>query len=111
MKIIDLFKKKSKVLSFELFPPKRDGDLEELFKTIEQLKRLNPDYVSITYGAGGSSRDTTYGIAVRLKETGLLPLMHFTCVGHSRAEIKKLLDQLKSAGIENLLALRGDPPK
>lgn len=111
MKILDLFKEKKRVLSFELFPPKRDGDLEELFKTIEQLKKISPDYISITYGAGGSSRDTTYGIAVRLKETGLLPLMHFTCVGHSREEIKKLLDQLRSAGIENLLGLRGDPPK
>ena len=111
MKIIELFKQKNRVLSFELFPPKRDGDLEELYKTIEQLKQLNPDYISITYGAGGSSRDTTYGIAVRLKEMGVLPLMHFTCVGHSREEIKKLLDQLKGAGIENLLALRGDPPK
>ena len=111
MKILDIFNRKKRVLSFELFPPKRDGDLEELFKTIEQLKAMGPDYISITYGAGGSSRDTTYGIAVRLKETGVLPLMHFTCVGHSRAEIKILLDQLRSAGIENLLALRGDPPK
>lgn len=111
MKIRDIFNRKPRVLSFELFPPKRDGNLEVLFQTVEQLKELKPDYVSITYGAGGSTRDMTFDIAVRLKETGLLPLMHFTCVGHSRPEIKQLLDKVKAAGIENLLALRGDPPK
>ena len=111
MKIKELFSEKKRVLSFELFPPKRDGNLEALFQTIEQLKQLGPDYVSITYGAGGSTRDMTYDIALKLKETGLLPLVHFTCVGHSRLEIKQLLDKLKMAGIENLLALRGDPPK
>lgn len=111
MKIKDLFEKKKKVLSFELFPPKRDGNLEGLFQTVERLKELKPDYISITYGAGGSTRDMTYEIAVRLKEMGVLPLMHFTCVGHSRDEIKQLLDKVKAAGIENLLALRGDPPQ
>ncbi len=111
MKIKDLFSRKSKVLSFELFPPKRDGNLEGLFQTVQELKRLGPDYISITYGAGGSTRDMTYDIAVRLKQVGTLPLMHFTCVGHSRSEIKQLLEKVKAAGIENLLALRGDPPK
>jgi methylenetetrahydrofolate reductase (NADPH) len=72
---------------------------------------LGPDYISITYGAGGSTREMTYDIAVRLKQVGALPLMHFTCVGHSRGEIQQLLQKVKSAGIENLLALRGDPPK
>ncbi len=111
MKIKQLFTTQKRVLSFELFPPKRDGNIEALFQTVDQLKKLSPDYVSITYGAGGSTRDMTYDIAVRLKETSLLPLVHFTCVGHSRSEIKQLLDKLKAAGIENLLALRGDPPK
>lgn len=111
MKIKQLFTPQKRVLSFELFPPKRDGNIEGLFQTVDQLKKLSPDYVSITYGAGGSTRDMTYDIAVRLKETGLLPLVHFTCVGHSRSEIKQLLDKLKGARIENLLALRGDPPK
>jgi methylenetetrahydrofolate reductase (NADPH) len=111
MKISELFLKKSRVLSFELFPPKRDGNLEGLFQTVEELKKLNPDYISITYGAGGATRDMTSDIAVRLKEGGALPLMHFTCVGHSRSEIKELLEKVKAAGIENLLALRGDPPK
>jgi methylenetetrahydrofolate reductase (NADPH) len=111
MKISDIFRQKKQVLSFELFPPKRDGNLDGLFVTIEELKKLKPDYVSVTYGAGGSTRDMTYDIAMRLKATGILPLVHFTCVGHSRLEIKKLLDRMRKVGIENLLALRGDPPR
>jgi methylenetetrahydrofolate reductase (NADPH) len=111
MRILDLFRSGRKVLSFELFPPKRDGDLEQLFGVAERLKSLEPGYISITYGAGGSSRDRTYDIAVRLKELGVVPLMHFTCVGHSRDEIRGLLDRVREAGIENVLALRGDPPK
>src|SRR5579863_5069136 len=83
MKIRDLFDKKKRVLSFELSAP-RDGNIDGLFQTVEELSKSKPDYISITYGAGGSSRDMTYGIAVRLKEVGALPLMHFTCVGHSR---------------------------
>jgi methylenetetrahydrofolate reductase (NADPH) len=111
MKIIDLFQTKRPILSFELFPPKRDGDLDALFRTAEELKRLSPDFVSITYGAGGSTQNLTHDIAVRLKASGMLPLVHFTCVGHSRHEIKALLERLRAAGLENLLALRGDPPK
>jgi methylenetetrahydrofolate reductase (NADPH) len=111
MKIIDLFKTPRPVLSFELFPPKRDGDLEGLFRTVGELKRLSPDFVSITYGAGGSTQSLTYDIALRLKDSGVLPLVHFTCVGHSRQEIRELLGRIRGAGIENLLALRGDPPK
>lgn len=110
MKISEIFNQKKRVLSFELSAP-RDGNVYRLFRTVEELKKMKPDYISITYGAGGSSRDMTFSIAVRLKEAGALPLMHFTCVGHSRAEIKQLLDQVKVAGIENVLALRGDPPK
>ncbi len=111
MKIIDLFSRNKPVLSFELFPPKRDGNLEGLFQTVFELKELAPDYVSITYGAGGSSRDMTYDIAVRLKDMGILPLMHFTCVGHSKDEIRQILSRVQNAGLENILALRGDPPK
>src|SRR5579859_3426519 len=98
MRIADIFKNKPKVLSFELFPPKRDGNLDGLFKTVEELKQWRPDYISITYGAGGSTREMTYEIAVRLKQVGTLPLMHFTCVGHSRGEIKELLSKVKAAG-------------
>jgi methylenetetrahydrofolate reductase (NADPH) len=110
MKIVDLFKVKKRVLSFELSAP-RDGNIDNLFKTVVELQKLKPDYVSITYGAGGSSRDMTFGIAVRLKEVGALPLMHFTCVGHSRDEIRQMLSQVRAQGIENILALRGDAPK
>src|SRR5665213_1904687 len=70
MKIKNLFVQKKRVLSFELFPPKRDGNLEGLFQTVQELKQLGPDYISITYGAGGSSRDMTYDIAIKLKEAG-----------------------------------------
>jgi methylenetetrahydrofolate reductase (NADPH) len=83
----------------------------KLFETVGQLKKLKPDYISITYGAGGSSRAKTVEIAIGLKEAGVLPLMHFTCVDHSRPEIKQLMDRVKLAGIENILALRGDPPQ
>jgi methylenetetrahydrofolate reductase (NADPH) len=111
MKIIDLFSRNKPVLSFELFPPKRDGNLEKLFQTVLELKELSPDYMSITYGAGGSSRDMTYDIAVRLKDLGILPLMHFTCMGHSKEEVRQILGRVKDAGLENILALRGDPPR
>jgi methylenetetrahydrofolate reductase (NADPH) len=111
MKIKAIFGPQKRVLSFELFPPKRDGNLEGLFQTVEELKKMGPDYVSITYGAGGSTREMTAEIAFRLRDKGLLPLVHFTCVGHSRDEIRQLLSKLKAAGIENILALRGDPPK
>ncbi len=111
MKIIDLFERHQPVLSFEIFPPKRDGNLEELFQTVLELKQLAPDYMSITYGAGGSSRNLTYDIAVRLKSMDIQPLMHFTCVGHSKDEIRNILGKVQDAGLENILALRGDPPK
>ena len=110
MRITEIFKQKKRVLSFELSAP-RDGNVDGLFQTVEELRKLGPDYISITYGAGGSSRDMTFGIAVRLKAVSAMPLMHFTCVGHSKAEIRGMLDQVRAAGIENVLALRGDPPK
>ena len=100
MKIIDLFRSKKRVFSYELFPPRRDGDLEPLFRTVEDLKRLSPDFVSVTYGAGGSTRELTYDIAMRLKAAGVLPLVHFTCVGQTRDEIRTLLTRLREAGIE-----------
>lgn len=111
MKIIELFQKKRPLLSFEIFPPKREGDLEKLFDVLKELKTENPDYVSVTYGAGGSTREKTFEIALRLKKEGFLPLVHLTCVGHSRNEIRGLLEKLQENGIENLLALRGDPPR
>jgi methylenetetrahydrofolate reductase (NADPH) len=111
MRISNLFGKSRRVFSFEVFPPKRDGDLEGVFATIGELKALKPDFVSVTYGAGGSTRDMTVEIAKRLKSMGLTTLVHLTCVGQSKDETRALLDQLKQAGIDNILALRGDPPR
>ena len=112
MLIRDLFKQKNRTLSFEVFPPVREGNLESLFTTIAELKELNPDFISVTYGAGGGTRDKTIEIAARVKkEIGSEALAHLTCVGSSRDDIARILDDMKAQSIENILALRGDPPR
>ncbi len=112
MIIQDLFGINQPVFSFEFFPPKDDTGVETLFHTIETLKELNPGFVSVTYGAGGSTRRKTVEITKRIKqEIGLEAMAHLTCVGHSRGEIRAILEELDKAGIENIMALRGDPPK
>jgi len=112
MKIRDLFGKGRLVFSFEFFPPKDDTGVEELFGTIQSLRELKPGFVSVTYGAGGSTRQKTVDITKRIKhELGIEAMAHLTCVGHSQSEILQILDDLESAGIENIMALRGDPPK
>ena len=111
MKIVDIFKSKKPVVSFEIFPPRPDVPLEEVFNKLEGFKALKPDYISVTYGAGGSQKGRTIEIASKLKnEYSIEALAHFTCVGHSREEIDSMLDTLKAHNIENVLALRGDPP-
>ncbi|MDE2481669.1 MAG: methylenetetrahydrofolate reductase [NAD(P)H] [bacterium] len=98
--------------SFEFFPPKDDDGGRQLFATIQMLAPLRPAFVSITYGAGGSTRERTVALAKRIQsETGLTVMAHVTCVGSSRAELRAVFDDLARAGIENILALRGDPPK
>jgi methylenetetrahydrofolate reductase (NADPH) len=98
--------------SFEFFPPKDDAGSKQLFETIEALLPLRPAYVSITYGAGGSSRERTVALAKQIqREIGLTVMAHVTCVGSSRGELRSLFDDLARAGIQNVLALRGDPPK
>ena len=98
--------------SFEFFPPKDDAGAKQLFATIETLLPLRPAFVSITYGAGGSSRDRTVSLAKRIQsDIGLTVMAHVTCVGSTRTELRSLFDDLARAGIENVLALRGDPPK
>jgi methylenetetrahydrofolate reductase (NADPH) len=98
--------------SFEFFPPKDDEGSRALFATIEMLAPLRPAFVSITYGAGGSSRERTVALAKQIqREIGLTVMAHVTCVGSSRAELRALFDDLARGGIENVLALRGDPPK
>ena len=103
---------KRPVISFEFFPPKTDeGDRTLLEKTIPALKATKPDYCSVTYGAGGSTRDKTLMIVERIqKQHELTALAHLTCVNHTREEVGALLQRIKSIGCNNILALRGDPP-
>ncbi|MDR3709592.1 MAG: methylenetetrahydrofolate reductase [NAD(P)H] [Capsulimonadaceae bacterium] len=99
-------------LSYEVFPPKNPLGWESLYATLAEIRRRTPDFVSVTYGAGGSTRDKTIDLVSRIqRELGLASVAHLTCVGHSRDEIDAILDQLTRAGIEGIMALRGDPPK
>ncbi|ACN99554.1 methylenetetrahydrofolate reductase [NAD(P)H] [Sulfurihydrogenibium azorense] len=111
MKIVDKLKKEKVSISFEFFPPKTKELEDSLFKTIEELKPINPTFVSVTYGAGGSTREKTRDIVKKIhEETNLTVMAHLTCVGHSKQEIKQILEDYKNIGIENILALRGDIP-
>lgn len=100
------------VISFEVFPPKTDeGERNLLQKTIPALLEARPDYCSVTYGAGGSTRDKTLRIVERIqREHGLTTLAHLTCVNHTREQVGALLDRIQGLGCRNILALRGDPP-
>lgn len=98
--------------SFEFFPPKTKEGTDKLFSAISDLMPLKPSYVSATYGAGGSTHDYTYNLVVRIqKEMGLTVVSHLTCIGSSRDEIKLFIEKNIESGVENILALRGDPPK
>jgi methylenetetrahydrofolate reductase (NADPH) len=100
-----------RTFSFEFFPPKTDAAQLTLGRTIAELEPLAPSFVSVTYGAGGSTRQRTRDVVTWVrKETSITPMAHLTCVGHSRAEIVEILEAYKAAGIENILALGGDPP-
>lgn len=113
MRILDLFGSGRPVFSFEFFPPKDDAGTEALARTIlDELKPLGPSFVSVTYGAGGSTRDRTLSLVGRIqKDMGLEAMAHLTCVGSTKEEIGAVLDRLLASGIGNILALRGDPPK
>jgi len=112
MKIIELYGGEEPVLSLEIFPPKADYPLETVFTTLEHLRTLNPKFISVTYGAGGSNRGRTVEIAARIKrEYGIESLAHLTCVRHTRSEVREILDELMDEGINNILALRGDLPE
>jgi methylenetetrahydrofolate reductase (NADPH) len=112
MKISDILSTGKQTISFEFFPPKTDEGLESLFKTIDRLKVYRPDYVSVTYGAGGSTRDRTEDIVIRIKdETGLRVMSHLTCVAQTKEDVHNVLVRLEEVGIENVLGLRGDPPR
>ncbi|MBX9581025.1 MAG: methylenetetrahydrofolate reductase [NAD(P)H] [Gemmataceae bacterium] len=112
MHIQDIFAQHRTTFSFEFFPPKTDEASEELFRTIASLQTLQPSFVSVTYGAGGSTRDRTHDLVVRIqKETRLTAVSHLTCVCHSLDEMTAILDRYAASGIKNVLALGGDPPK
>jgi len=112
MQIKTLLKNSSPLFSFEFFPPKTDEGLSALLETVSSLKDLNPSYVSITYGAGGNTRAKTVELVAKIKrDIGLETAAHLTCVGHSQNELKDILTELQQKGIENIVALRGDPPK
>ncbi len=116
MKITDMLRfaaeRGEPVFSFEFFPPKNDAGVEALFETIRALRPLGPAYVSVTWGAGGSTRGRTLEMVTRIKrETEIEAMAHVTCVGASRKELEELLAVICDAGITNVLALRGDPPR
>ena len=118
MKLKQIYNTDKPVISFEIFPPKAETSEElnqkilALFDELKILAEYNPAFISVTYGAGGSTRETTLDIVTRVKkELKLPPMPHFTCVGSSREFILEYLKKIEQAGIENILALRGDPPK
>ena len=112
MRIADAFGKPgAPVVSFEFFPPRTPEAEARLYETVAQLKPLRPTFVSVTYGAGGSTRRLTVDIVKRIKsEIGLEAMAHLTCVNHTADELAEIVETLVSGGIENILALRGDPP-
>ena len=112
MHIQDILRAHRTTFSFEFFPPKSQEGFEELFGTIARLQELKPSFVSVTYGAGGGTREKTHDLIVRIqRETDLTAVSHLTCVNHSEAELVAIFDRYAASGIENVLALRGDPPR
>ncbi len=100
-----------RTLSFEFFPPKTDEGLRSLHAALQELEALDPSFVSVTYGAGGTTRDLTRDLVVDInRERGYPAMPHLTCIGHTRSELVEMLDDYREAGIENILALAGDPP-
>jgi methylenetetrahydrofolate reductase (NADPH) len=112
MHIKHLLARVQPTFSFEFFPPKSQEAAKQLEQTISDLRELQPSFVSVTYGAGGSTRERTIEIVTRVKrETGIEAMAHLTCVGSTREDLAAVLEKIWESGIENILALRGDPPK
>ena len=113
MRINELFNSKELVFSFEIFPPKSTSSVNTIYKTLEELKDLTPDFISVTYGAGGSLKNNrTIELSSLVKERyGVEAVAHLTCINSTKSEIDYILDDLKANGIENILALRGDMPE
>jgi len=99
------------VFSFEFFPPKTEQGEQTLRRSLQELRALEPDFASVTYGAGGSTRERTVEITRSIKDLGIEAMAHLSCVGSSQAELRAILDDIQAAGIDNVLALRGDPPR
>jgi len=112
MKILELYKLQTSVLSLEVFPPRKDYPLQTIYETVEELQKLNPGFISVTYGAGGSTRDRTVEIAAHIKKHFSMEVAaHLTCVSHRRSEVDAILDSLWQENIQNIMALRGDLPE
>jgi methylenetetrahydrofolate reductase (NADPH) len=112
LKINTLFNESKPIISFEIFPPKQTTSIESIYSTIDALAPLSPDFISVTYGAGGSTQGKTVQIASLLKnQYNITPLAHLTCVGGSKESIDQILDELEREGVHNILALRGDLPE
>ena len=112
MRIDEILEERRPCFSFEFFPPKTDEGMQNLWRAANELKQDDPAFVSVTYGAGGSTRDRTIAIVRRIKqELGLEAMAHFTCVGATVADLRRTLDEMRDLGIDNVLALRGDPPQ
>ncbi|HEY1451327.1 MAG TPA: methylenetetrahydrofolate reductase [NAD(P)H] [Solirubrobacteraceae bacterium] len=112
MRINEILASETPVFSFEFFPPKTEAGEQNLYAALRDLRALDPSFVSVTYGAGGSSREKTIEIVKRIKdEFGLEAMAHFTCVGATVEQLRETLSEMQEAGIENVLALRGDPPE
>jgi methylenetetrahydrofolate reductase (NADPH) len=111
MKISDVYKVKKFVFSCEVFPPRPGVEIEEILKTIKELKSISPDFVSVTYGAGGGTKSRTIEIASKIKKSYKMePLMHLSCIDTKKEDIDNILNEISQNGIENILALRGDIP-
>lgn len=111
MKIVDVLQAKQTTLSFEIFPPKKSSSCDSVVSTALRLCEMTPDFISVTYGAGGSSQDNTIEIASTVQEQGKVPtLAHLTCIGATREKIDHVMDLLEAHNIQNVLALRGDVP-
>lgn len=109
--IKDIFSSKTTTLSFEVFPPKKDDDFANVFRTIDELAELKPDFISVTYGAGGSNSKKTLDVASYIQnEKDIDALCHMTCVGYTRSDLDRALDDFDAGSLHNVLALRGDRP-
>jgi methylenetetrahydrofolate reductase (NADPH) len=111
-RVSDLMAAGERSISFEFFPPKDEAGERQLWTTLRELEPLQPTFVSVTYGAGGSTRDRTVAMTAAIAtETTLTPMAHLTCVGHTRDELRSVIGAYAAAGVRNVLALRGDPPE